>query len=389
MERITVAQIVSSLDAGGGVQWMSYELARHLDPARYRAIVCCLYQRGELAERLEAQGIPVFVLRGKSSSNPLYLGQNLGTVWQLRNLLRSQRVQIAHAHEFYSGTLGRVAARLAGTPVTILMLHNKDRWKRRPHILVDRLLARWTDVIVANSHSVRDYAIPQESLDPLKTAVVHNGISERRFASVSARRQAKRTELGLKSQAPVLTVVGRLAKEKGHRYLIEALPAVRALYADVRLLIVGDDSSLEASTKEDIVQRVKALGLEGSVSLLGQRDDVPDILGATDIFCLPSLWEGFGLVIAEAMAAGRPVVASRIDGIPEVVEDGVTGILVPPRDPRALAEAILELLADPNKAEAMGRAGRERVRKHFTVEAMVLKWDMLYQELARKKGMLI
>ena len=367
---------------------MTYQLASNLNSDRYRVIVCCLYSLGELGERLREQGIPVLVLNARSSANPLYLPQNLDTIRRLQRLLRRERVQIVQTHEFFSGTLGRVAARLSGVPVTILMLHNKDRWKRTPHVLIDRLLARWTDVIVANSHSVKEFTVRYEKLRADKFVVIHNGIDMNRFTCYPNQGLNKRAELGFEPDTPMLTIVGRLTAQKGHRYLMDALPVIRDRFPDLRLLIVGDDSPHDVSTKEMIFQQVQALGLTDNVIFLGQRRDVPDILCATDLFVLPSLWEGFGLAVAEAMAAGKPVVASRVDGIPEVVEDGVTGILVPPQDPGALARAILFLLGNKQRAEAMGQAGRERIERCFTLNRMVSQWDELYQHLARKKGLI-
>ena len=386
--RISVAQIVSGLDLGGGVQWIAYWLASNLNPNRYRLIVCCLQSVGELGEKLKEQGIPVFVFNGRSSVNPLHLPRNFYVIWNLIKLLRRERVQIVHTHEFFSGTLGRIAALLAQTSVKILMLHNKDRWKGSIHIIVDRILANWTDKIVANSISVKEFTIQCTGLNPNNFEVVYNGIDLTRFNPFLISRKTIRSELGIKNSTPTLVIVGRLTTQKGHRYLINALPTVLEKYPELRLFVVGDDSPFDTSTKEEIFKLVNTMGLTENVIFLGERKDVPDILYAADIFVLPSLWEGFGLVIAEAMAAGVPVIASKIDGIPEVVIDSVTGILVPPKNPEAIANAILYLLNNPNKAKKMGQAGRERVEKCFSVDEMVRKWDKLYQELLIKKGIL-
>jgi len=382
-----VAQIVSGLGIGGGVEWVVYWLTSNLDRDRYRVIVCCLQCLGELAEHLKEQGIPLFNLNGRSSINPLHLPRNFYVIWNLIKLLRREKVQIVHTHEFFSGTLGRIAAKLAKTSITILMLHNKDRWKQSIHILIDRLLAMWTDNIVANSNSVKEFTIRQYgSLNSHNFTVVHNGIDSTKFNHNLNDPHTKRTDLGIENRTPLLVIVGRLTTQKGHRYLIEALPAIVEKYPKLRLLIIGDDSPFDISTKEETFQLVETLGITENVVFLGERKDVPEILCAADIFVLPSLWEGFGLVIAEAMAAGKPVIASKIDGIPEVVEDGVTGILVPPKDPDALAKAILQLLNNKNQAKAMGIAGKERVKRYFSVNEMVRKWDVLYQQLAIKKG---
>lgn len=387
--RITVSQIVSGLGIGGGVEWVAYWLSKNLDQDRYRVIVCNLQGVGELGEKLKEHGIPVYTFNGRSSINPLHLPRNFYVILNLIKLLRREKVKIAHTHEFFSGTLGRIAAKLSKTSITILMLHNKDRWKTSIHILIDRLLAMWTDNIVANSNSVKEFTIRQYGgLNLNNFNVVHNGIDLARFSPHLSNRKSKKSELGIENNAPTLVIVGRLTTQKGHRYLLEALPAIVEKFPKLRLLIVGDDSPFDTSTKEETFQLVDTLRLMENVVFLGERKDVPELLCAADIFVLPSLWEGFGLVIAEAMAAGKPIVASKVDGIPEVVEDGVTGILVPPKEPKALANAILYLLSNPNKAKEMGQAGKERVERYFSVDKMVRKWDVLYQQLAIKKGII-
>jgi len=386
--RITVAQIVSGLDLGGGVQWIAYLLASNLNSNRYRVIVCCLQNLGELGEKLKELGIPVFLFNGRSSINPLHFPRNFFVMCSLIKLLRREKVQIVHTHEFFSGTLGRISAKLAKSSITLLMLHKKDFWKKSIHICIDKILVNWTNKIVFNSHSVKDFTMRQYGgLNPPDFTVVHNGIDITKFSPYISERKTKISDLGIKkNNAPALVIVGRLSIEKGHCYLIKALPAIVEKFPKLRLLIVGDESPFDTSTKEEIFQLVATLGLMKNVVFLGERKDVPEILCVINILVSPSLLEGFGLVIAEAMAAGKPVIASKVDGIPEVVKDGVTGILVPPRDSKALANAILFLLCNPDKAKKMGKAGKERVNQYFSVETMVKKWDKLYQELAIKKG---
>ena len=387
MKRITVAQIVSGLGFSGGVERVVYELASNLDSDCYRVVICCLSKYGRLGKKLEKQGIPVFVFKGKSSINPRYIFQNLRTVWQLKNLLRREEVQIVQTHEFFSGTIGRIAAKLAGTPITVLMLHNKDWWKKRIHILVDWILSKWTDIIITNSYSVKKFIINYHRINQEKITVIYNGIEAGKFIIPKDKIIEKRDELCLQPDIHTLCIVGSLALRKGHIFLIKALPAVVNQFPNLRLLIAGDDIPLEKSTKKDIFQLLNTLQLTENVDFLGLRTDIPEILSIIDIFILPSIIEGFGLAIAEAMAAGKPVVASNVDGIKEVVEDGVTGILVPPQNTEALANAILYLLNNPRKAVAMGKAGRKRVKQLFTVEKMVSRWDELYQHLAQEKGL--
>jgi len=382
--RITIAHIISGLGATGGVQKIVYDIASNLDIKSYKQVVFCLYEVGTLGNYLIEQGIPVYCLSGKSSPNPLYFFSNLKTIWQLKKYFLYENVHIVHTHEFFSGTIGRMAAIIAGVPIKILMLHIEDSWKRKIHILVDRILAHWTDVIVTNSYYVENFTVKFEKISHKKFDVIYNGIDTDRFIFSPAKRRSKRAELGLDNDTRVLSILSRLTEYKGHRFLIESLPEVLNQFPNLRLLIVGDET-FDISFTEEIRQLVKDLGCVKNVAFLGWQEDLVGILCATDIFVLPSLREGFGLVIAEAMATEKPVVAAKSTAIPEVVSDGKTGILVPCEDSNSIAEAVLFLLNNPQISESMGKKGRKRVERYFSINAMVSGWDKLYSNLVQKK----
>jgi len=170
--------------------------------------------------------------------------------------------------------------------------------------------------------------------------------------------------------------VGRLTEQKGHTYLLDAFAQVMRVLPAARLLVIGD-----GELRPTLERRATRLGLHGSVIFTGRREDVPRLMMALDVLALPSLWEGFGLVLLEAMAAGKPIVASRVSAIPEIVADGETGLLVPPRDVKALAQALLALLHDPQRATEMGRRGRLRLEQEFTVERMVSQTEAAYEKV--------
>ena len=175
-------------------------------------------------------------------------------------------------------------------------------------------------------------------------------------------------------------MIARLAPQKGHRVLFDALPRVLERVPEARVRVVGHE---ELSTVAELRAYAAGRGVADRVAFEGFRGDVPSVLRELDLFVLPSLWEGFGLVLLEAMAAGRPVVASAVGPIPEVVVDGESGLLVPPGDPEALARAIVRVLEDAVLAERLGRAGRARVEQVFGLDRMVERTDALYQELVR------
>ena len=377
MKKIQIAQIVHSLTLGGGIQHVVYSVVKKLDRKKYEVIVCCLAGRGELADELEKIGIEVIVLSGKSSLSPLNAPKNLMAIWQLTKMLRERRIQVVETHDFYAGALGRIAALLAKVPVILWMIHSRDSWKGSGHIVVDRVLSRYTDRIITNSQMVKKFTSSFENLKACRFTVIHNGVDLSLFGN-GIDLSAKRKDLGVDRASPVICSVGRLIPEKGYTYLVEAMPQVVNHFPEAKLLIIGDDSEFEESSKRVLKDLILQLNLSDSVSLLGWRNDVPQILSISDIFVLPSLREGCGLAIAEAMAAEKPVVVSDIDAIPEIVEDGKAGILVPIKDSDALAGAILYLLRNPHKATQMGNWGRERVEQYFSDEVMVRKRMRLY-----------
>jgi glycosyltransferase involved in cell wall biosynthesis len=240
------------------------------------------------------------------------------------------------------------------------------------------------DKIITVSEAVRRVKIEKSNVSPEKVITIHNGIDTSLFTSHSnTSKQQFRKSLGIPDNVLLLGSVGRLHPSKGFSDLISALVKIKSKLKSVKVIIVGD-----GKLSNNLKLQVKYDKLSDAIEFIGLRNDVPDILSALDIFVLPSLWEAFGIAILEAMAAGKPVVATSVGGIPEVVIDGETGILVPASDPDALANAIIRLIEDEELRVKMGNAGRKRVLKHFTIQKMVNKTEQLYQELMIEKGLL-
>jgi glycosyltransferase involved in cell wall biosynthesis len=266
----------------------------------------------------------------------------------------------------------------------VLTMHNRYERKKAPHIFIDRWLAKVTDQFIANSWAVKNFTAVQEGIPAHRFEVIYNGVGLSRFDRVGDT-SAVRGKLGIKQDELLVGSIGRLVEQKGYQYLIEAAGMLREDRPDVRFVIVGGEGHPSESVKGTLVKQVKELGLETTVIFAGVWRDIPQILVAFDLFVLPSLWEGFGIALVEAMAMRKAIVATRVDAIPEVVEDGISGLLVPPRDSKALAAAIAELLDDPFRRKQMGAAGRWRVESRFTSQIMTKKLESLYESLARDK----
>ncbi len=251
--------------------------------------------------------------------------------------------------------------------------------------LVHRLL-EWTafrcfDHLIANSAVARGAWVRRARISPDKVRVIHNGIDPGAFSPTRPPEEVCRS-LGIPSEAPIVVVAARLAPRKGHRYLLRAMPRLLGVVPDAHLVLAGD-GELMAPMK----CLARDLGLLGRVHFLGHRTDMPEVMQTCDVLVLPTLYENFPLVLLEAMALEKATVASSVGGIPEIIQEGVTGHLVPPQDPKALAEALLDLLTHPEKARRFGKAGRKRLERRFALRRMLEETFALYDELLERKGL--
>ena len=297
----------------------------------------------------------------------------------LWRVFHRERPDVVHTHTSKAGALGRVAAWLAGVPVIIHTPHGHIfygyygpaiSWVIR---LFERLLALTTDRIVTLTDRGAQEHVQYRIAAPDKFVTIPSGIVLSAFRSVPIDPAVKRNELGLPTEGPVIGTVGRLVPIKGHEWLLKAAPLVLAEFPHAMFVFLGEGPLLGR-----LQQLEGKLGISGHVMFLGARQDVPECLATFDVFAFPSLNEGMGRALIEAMAVGLPAVATRVGGIPDVVADGETGLLVPARDEAALADALLKLLRDPARRQAYGHAARRSMDERFDVEAMVRAIDRLY-----------
>ncbi len=304
-------------------------------------------------------------------------------------LIRRGRYQIVHTHSSKGGILGRWAAWLAGAPIIIHTPHGHVFYGyfgpllSRVFLWLEWASARMTRKIISLTDLERDEHVRFGVGRREQFVTIASGVELGRFTSVGQEEALRaKEELALPSHAPLIGSVGRLEPIKGYRYFLEAAALVLRSYPEAYFLLAGDGRE-----RSELSDRAQALGIGERFCLLGWRDDVPSLLKAMDLFVIPSLNEGMGRSAVEAMAAGLPVVASRVGSLPEVVAHGDTGLLVPPADPEALASAILSLLKDPRGRRAMGERARAAVDP-YSVEIMVERIEALYRELLREKGYL-
>ena len=374
MPRVNVLHFITELNVIGGAEKALTRLLTHLDRDRFTPTVACLYGGdGPVADEIRALGIPVTDL-GMTAK------WRVDALWRLYRLLRRKRPTILHTWMFHANLPGRVLGRLAGVPIIITSRRNENiGGAPREHL--NRWTARLDDRVIAVCELARQAEIERARVSPEHVVTIYNGIDAEQFPATNPQVVAQvRQTFGIPVDALLVGTVGRLHRQKGFTDLLTAIAQVQERIPTARLLLVG-----EGELRDDLEIQAQSSGLSNVVTFTGTRSDVAEILAGLDMFVLPSLWEGMPNVVLEAMSAGLPVVATAVGGTPEVVMDGITGLLVPPRDPDGLARAITRLLRDPDLRRKMGRAGRERVERRFGVERMVQATEALYEELVGEK----
>ena len=373
--RLTVLYFSNTL-ARGGAEEHILTLLRGLDRGRFRPLLACT---PEVAERLAGDipgDVPVTTLRLRSP-------RHVAAARALAALIRRERVDILHSHLFYSSLFASPIGCACRVPVIVETPHVREVWRRglKAHYVVDRLAGRCVDQYIAVSEANRRYLIQDKGLPARKIMVILNGCDVRRFDVRNVDPRPLRASLGFAAADPILLVVGRLEPQKGHRVLLDALPAVQREFPGVRLLCVG-----EGALRAELETRAADLELRESVRFVGQRTDIPAWLALADVVVLPSYYEGLPLAAIEALAAGRVMVATAVDGTPEVVVNEETGLLVPPGDPPLLAGAISRLLRDPALRADLAQAGRARVLERFNEAGQVARTEALYELALRRRG---
>jgi glycosyltransferase involved in cell wall biosynthesis len=365
--------------AVGGTETQAVELATRLDPRRYEVTLGCLRARGPLLEKLAGSSVSVCEFHPKGGLDSLH---GMYQLFRLAIFLRRGRFQIVHAHDLYSNMMGIPAAVIARVPVIISSRRDLAHldWYQTGRRVWLRRLQNLSTAVLANAHAIREALVAEDHFAPQKVRVIHNGVDVDRFA----RGSRDRTWLmpGAEHE-PWIALVGNMHSDvKGHPWLIAAAAVIVREFPQTRFLLVGDGEQ-----RKDFERQVAELGLGAHFSFLGRRDDVPRILSCCDIGVLPSKAEGLPNAVLEYLSAGLPTVASRVGGNAEIVQDGTTGLLVPPQDSSALADAVLRLMRNSDFADNLGKNGREYVVANFSFQRMLENTDDLYTELLHSRGL--
>jgi glycosyltransferase involved in cell wall biosynthesis len=371
--KLNVVQM-TDVTGRGGAEKVLVDLALRLDRARFNVTVVATRSTGNYQPLLDAAGVrTLLVPRASRWESHKMLG--------LVRFMRREPVHILHTHLFGANSWGRALGRLAGVPVIVAHEHWSSKAGRE--VWVDRLLYRLTDRILVPSQASKQLVMQMEGIPTRYLDVTYNGVDISQFKP-GTEAATVRQELGLGPEDFVIGTVGRLSADKGGQDdLLWASNELRQSHPNARLLIIGD-----GPLRPDLEKYATELGMldSGAAIFTGTRNDIARLLGAMDVFVLPSHKEALPVAVLEAMAMCLPVVATRVGGVPEVVRDGSTGLLVEPADRPSLRDALARLLSDRELAYRLGTSGQARVHAHFTVDKMVEHVEELYERLMLKRS---
>jgi glycosyltransferase involved in cell wall biosynthesis len=362
---VSVALVITDLDVGGAERALA-SLAVRLEPAQWRVGVFCLGGPGRLAEVIRGAGVSCECL-GVSRRNPLQ------AIARLATRLRRFGPELVQSYLFHANLASRLAAPWAGRPWVVGGLRVAER-QRRWHLVLDRWTTRLAAGSVCVSHGVRRFSRDTVGIDPARLMVIPNGIDPTPYDTAEP---VPRAAIGVPADAHLALCIGRLDPQKGLPDLLDAAEQVIAQRSGWHLALAGDGPDRDWLHG----QLAGRPALRDRVRWLGPRDDVPGLLRSADVLVHPSLWEGMPNAVLEAMAARRPVVGTAVEGTEDLVVPGLTGWLVSPHDPAALAQALNEAAGDPQRCHRFGEAARLRVEQEFSIEATVAAYERLWAGL--------
>lgn len=364
--RINVLQLTYGLRFGG-MEKVIQNLCRGLDKGRFNVMACCLTKKGEYAEELEREGYKVYLCSQVNRLNKYTKS------WRVKNILEREKIHILHSHNTQAFLDGVVGAKLARTPVFIHTDHVRKFPDRLRYMVAEKIASYFVDEIVAVSNHVKENLIKYEKIPSHKISIIYNGtdFSPSKNPDVIS---AVRDEFNIKPDEKVVGCVARLRPQKAYELFLKVAARILGQISNVKFLIVGDGEEYNR-----LVNLCNYLGITSYVYFTGARADVERVISIFDVFLLTSLYEGMPICLLESMASGIPIVATAVGGVPELIQDGVSGFVVHSRDPDQIAERVIRLLSNDDLRIKMGRTGQRVYQTKFTAKKMVAQYTELYQ----------
>lgn len=371
-QKIKIVYIIGTLQIGGAEKQLLY-LTKNLNRNTFSPKVIVLRKGGALKEEFLKNGIPVIEIGKKFKIDILFL-------LKLIFILKRERPDIVHTFMFTSNTWGRISALLTKTPIIFSSERCVDPWKKWYHKLIDKLLLIFTDKVIVNSHSVKNFYKKIENIPERKIEVIYNCVDIERIEKIKISSDEKKKQLKLERSKFIVGTGGRFTEQKGFIYLLLSIPEVLKVFPECFFIFVGD-----GPLRKKFEETAKKLNVKNNVIFTGYRKDILEIFYICNIIVVPSLFEGMPNVVLESMALKKPVIATDIPEIKELIIDGENGLLVPVKNPQKISEKIIYLLKNPDISQNMGIKSYNHVKAKFTIEKMVKSYEELYLFFSKKK----
>lgn len=364
----------------GGAEHAVYKLVKTHDRSKYFPLVACLGNDEVFIRRIQECGVNIFPL-----NMPYMFG--IPAFIKLYNLLKREKVDIVHTQLFRADVFGRIAGKLAGAKIIVSTIQNMEAFRKYAVLnMLDRYTSLLTDKIISVSDIVRDFTIEKTALDISRFTTIYNFVDLEDYPAEPLPQESRikaRKDLGIGNAELVIGTIGRLAPQKAQNHFIEAAKIILSKFPQARFLIAGD-----GPLKNDLLKLAEDLGIRERVVFTGFVENVRSIFEALDIFVLSSLWEGLPLTACEAMACHVPVVATTVGGVPELIEDEKTGLLVEPGNPALLAEKICSIIEDDELGNRLAADARKAVENRFSLDCVRDQIENLYTNIAEAKSIL-
>lgn len=373
-----IVHVITSSQPFGGAQRNTLLTLKGLVTDGYEVELIC-GPGGQLIPEAQSLGVSVHILR--DLVRPLSPFKDMCALFRLYQIYRSRRYQLVHTHSIKAGLLGRLAAWLARVPMVVHTIHGApfvigNDLRSKVYFLYERLLGYLTQRVICVGEVLRQEVMAWKVLPAEKLTTIYSGID---FSSCVPRQTVveMKQKLGLEEAWPIVGCVGRLTEQKAQQYLVEAIALLKPKYPEIKLMLVGD-----GELRPLLEKRIQELGHSSNVCLLGERDDVVDLLNILDVYAMSSRWEGVGRALTEAMYMGIPIVATSVNGVTEVISHEKTGLLVSPDDSCGLAGAIDRLVSDRELAKRFGSTAHQKAKAIMDGQQMVVAIEELYEKLA-------
>lgn len=359
-----ILQVITGLQSGGSENMLLNSLPKF--NKNFEMLVVSINSEGAIAKELRKKKIKVICLNcDKLTSFSKALSK-------LIKIIEDFKPDLIHSHLFHANIISRIAGNKTNIPV-VCSQRNLGDWRSWWHNWLDKLTSKWCKKIICSSNAIKNSVQKKTGISKDKFIVIHNGIDIQKYI------KAKKAKLNIAKKFLVIGCVANLRKEKGHKYLIKAAKKVVDKIPNCIFLLVGD-----GKLRKDLEKQIEELNLKKNILFLGSRKDIPNLMKAMDVFVLPSISEGFGIVLVEAMASGVPVVATKVGGIPEIVVENKTGYLVNPKDSSNLTNKMTELLKSSSLRKRFSSTGIKRAKNKFTIQRYVNEHEKIYKSLIEK-----